>query len=359
MPLPGELMQKLGGGFGYTKIDLADAYNQIKLAPESQRRLALSTHRGVLLQQRLLFRIKSAPGYFQIMENLTHDLPGVAVFQDDMLTNSSYLSVAGAFVRVDIKHSHALYILNIIVGWIYFIVWTVSFYPQAILNYKRKSVVGLNFDFVGYNLIGFLAYGMFNAFLYWDPAIQKLYFHDNPYGVLPVQLNDVVFTIHATFISLFTIGQIYVYERGNQKVSKIGQVIIILMILFILISLIVAGAKAINWLQFLYYLSYVKLFVTFIKYIPQCHMNCVRRSTEGWSIWGVLMDFIGGAFSVLQMFILSYNNDDWKSLFGDPTKFGLGVFSIAFDIIFCLQHYFFQKNKYIPLIQTQIVPEKQ
>nr|KAG5712925.1 hypothetical protein BaRGS_007522 [Batillaria attramentaria] len=39
-----ELMQKLGGGFGYTKIDLADAYNQIKLAPDSQRRLALSTH---------------------------------------------------------------------------------------------------------------------------------------------------------------------------------------------------------------------------------------------------------------------------------------------------------------------------
>nr|KAG5698057.1 hypothetical protein BaRGS_016705 [Batillaria attramentaria] len=44
-----ELMQKLGGGFGYTKIDLADAYNQIKLAPESQRRLALSTHRGISL----------------------------------------------------------------------------------------------------------------------------------------------------------------------------------------------------------------------------------------------------------------------------------------------------------------------
>ena len=63
-------MQKLGGGFGYTKIDLTDAYNQIKLGPESQRRLALSTHRGVLLQQRLPFGIKSAPGYFQeIMEN--------------------------------------------------------------------------------------------------------------------------------------------------------------------------------------------------------------------------------------------------------------------------------------------------
>ncbi|XP_052827930.1 uncharacterized protein K02A2.6-like [Octopus bimaculoides] len=89
MPLPVELMQKLGGGFGYTKIDLADAYNQIKLAPESQRRLALSTHRGVPLQQRLPFGIKSVPGYFQIMENLTHDLPGVAVFQDDMLVSGN------------------------------------------------------------------------------------------------------------------------------------------------------------------------------------------------------------------------------------------------------------------------------
>ena len=88
LPLPEELMQKLGGGFGYTKIDLADAYNQIQLAPESQRRLALSTHRGVLLQQRLPFGIKSAPGYFQeIMENLTSDLPEVAVFQDDMLVS--------------------------------------------------------------------------------------------------------------------------------------------------------------------------------------------------------------------------------------------------------------------------------
>ena len=81
-------MQKLGGGYGYTKIDLADAYNQIKLAPESQRRLALSTHRGVLLQQRLPFGIKSAPGYFQeIMEKLTSDLPGVAVYLDDILVS--------------------------------------------------------------------------------------------------------------------------------------------------------------------------------------------------------------------------------------------------------------------------------
>ena len=88
IPLPEDLMQKLGGGYYYTKIDLADAYNQIKLAPESQRRLALNTHQGVLLQLRLPFGIKSAPGYFQeIMEKLTNDLPGVAVYLDDILVS--------------------------------------------------------------------------------------------------------------------------------------------------------------------------------------------------------------------------------------------------------------------------------
>ena len=31
--------------------------------------------------------------------------------------------------------------------------------------------------------------------------------------------------------------------------------------------------------------------------------------------------------------------DDWKSIFGDLTKFDLGVLSICFDLIFMFQHY--------------------
>ena len=64
MPRPDDLMRKLSGGYGFSKVDLADAYNQIKLGPESQKRLALSTHRGVLLQCRL-FGISSAQAIFK------------------------------------------------------------------------------------------------------------------------------------------------------------------------------------------------------------------------------------------------------------------------------------------------------
>ena len=91
-PLPSleDLMRRLGGGAGFTKIDLANAYNQIRLAPESRKRLALSTHRGVLLQNVMPFGIPSAPGHFQqIMDELTRDLPGVAVYLDDILVSGS------------------------------------------------------------------------------------------------------------------------------------------------------------------------------------------------------------------------------------------------------------------------------
>ena len=90
IPTPENLMQKLAGGYGFTKIDLADAYNQISLGPESQKKLALSTNKGVLLQMRLPFGISSAPGYFQeIMDQLTCDLPGVAVYLDDILVSGA------------------------------------------------------------------------------------------------------------------------------------------------------------------------------------------------------------------------------------------------------------------------------
>ena len=90
LPSPEDLMRRLGGGAGFTKIDLADAYNQIRLAPESRKRLALSTHRGVLLQNVMPFGISSAPGHFQqIVDESTRDLPGVAVYLDDILVSGS------------------------------------------------------------------------------------------------------------------------------------------------------------------------------------------------------------------------------------------------------------------------------
>jgi cystinosin len=68
-------------------------------------------------------------------------------------------------------------------------------------------------------------------------------------------------------------------------------------------------------------------------------MNFERKSTRGWSIENVLLDFIGGVLSVVQMFVLAYNFDDWSSILGSPAKLGLGLVTIIYDVIFMIQHY--------------------
>ena len=47
-------------------------------------------------------------------------------------------SVSEAYIRLQIYHSKPLDIFSQVIGWIYFAAWSVSFYPQVYLNWKRK-----------------------------------------------------------------------------------------------------------------------------------------------------------------------------------------------------------------------------
>ncbi|KAL1116727.1 hypothetical protein AAG570_005199 [Ranatra chinensis] len=189
------------------------------------------------------------------------------------------------------------------------------------------------------NIIGFTLYSLFNCGLYWIPEVEEEYFMRHPGGLNPVQLNDIVFALHATVVTLLTIVQCLCYERGGQAVSLIGKIIVGIFVLVIIVTIILAAVDVMHWLDFLYACSYVKLTITLIKYIPQAVMNYKRKSTIGWSIGNVVLDFTGGILSMLQMIINADNYNDWASIFGDPTKFGLGLFSVLFDIFFLVQHY--------------------
>jgi len=266
-------------------------------------------------------------------------------------TNHSNVSLPeNSKIHIAVIHSNSLYLFNIVIGWIYFAAWSISFYPQTILNFQRKSVVGLNFDFLAYNIVGFVAYGLYNIGMFWIPVVKEEYLSLNPDGINPVQLNDVCFTLHAILITCITIIQCFIYEKGGQKVSKIATILISISLVGIFVLLIVAICDKITWLTYLMSFSYLKIAISLIKYIPQAYMNYRRKSTEGWSIGNVLLDFTGGLLSILQMILQSYNNNEWTLIFGDPTKFALGLISVLFDIFFIIQHYVLYKtNKYSSL----------
>lgn len=256
-----------------------------------------------------------------------------------LLSNNSDINSLAFRIRFMVVHSNVVSIISDVIGWIYFLAWSVSFYPQVWENWRRKSVVGLNFDFLAFNVTGFIAYSVFNIGLFWVTDIKEEFLKKYPNGINPVSANDVFFSLHALLLCLIYVLQACMYERGGQRVSWTALVLLAIGWTFALVSLFVAVAKQITWLDYLYYFSYIKLAVTLIKYVPQAYMNYKRKSTEGWSIGNVLLDFTGGTLSILQMILQSYNNDQWMLVFGDPTKFGLGLFSVVFDILFMTQHY--------------------
>lgn len=94
-----------------------------------------------------------------------------------------------------------------------------------------------------------------------------------------------------------------------------------------------------------YTLSYVKLVITVVKYIPQVWVNYKRKSTVGWSIWQIILDFSGGTLSLAQLALDASLEDDWSGVTGNPVKFFLGNISIFFDVIFIVQHYILYREE--------------
>ena len=108
------------------------------------------------------------------------------------------------------------------------------------MNFRRKSVVGFNFDYLGYDLAGFISFTLYNCLLFWSPAVFALYQQKNPGSANPIQFNDVFFCLHAIFIQVRTVRylcsfkinpfqhlefqtintyQCCTYESNNQKMS--------------------------------------------------------------------------------------------------------------------------------------------
>ena len=61
--------------------------------------------------------------------------------QYDLFRNVTFYRLNESYVRVTVVHSLPLNIIIIVVGWIYFVAWSISFYPQVYENWRRKRYV--------------------------------------------------------------------------------------------------------------------------------------------------------------------------------------------------------------------------
>jgi len=155
-----------------------------------------------------------------------------------------------------------------------------------------------------------------------------------------VKLNDVAFAVNALILTTIQILQCFIYKRGPNNVNSIFCMSFCTIgWLTVYVGALLAAIGIVIWLDYLYYLSYIKLTITFVKYVPQVYMNYKKKSTIGLSMFGVMLDFTGGVFSILQQIIDAINERSWLQITGDPTKLGLSLFSMFFDSCYLVQHY--------------------
>lgn len=235
-----------------------------------------------------------------------------------------------------------------------FLAWSVSFYPQPLLNWQRRSVVGFAIDFPFLNVLGFAAYTISTAAFYYSPTIQKQYAARHPGSPeTTVRFNDFVFAAHGFLFCVITYSQFFPRLWGfkvdaSQRPHKLilgifwGGIIGTVLTLLIVLGSDDPTEASSNWawIDVIYSVSYIKVITTVAKYCPQAVINARRKSTVGWSIGQTLLDLAGGILSLLQLCIdASLQGATLSGIIGNPVKFLLGNVSILFDIIFCVQHY--------------------
>ncbi|KAL1311713.1 hypothetical protein AAFC00_001813 [Neodothiora populina] len=230
--------------------------------------------------------------------------------------------------------------------------WSLSFYPQPILNWHLRSTAGFSFDFAALNVVGFFCYTVSTAAFLFSPTILRQYAQRYPLDPVPtVRFNDFVFALHALVLVLVVFTQFWHrLWRFHGRRDHLSAIIIGILggsSLGVAIVAIIALEQrsrddpyAWKGIDVIYALSYVKLLVTFIKYMPQALRNYRKKSTAGWAIHTIYMDLLGGVTSLMQLIIDSSLQSDWADgIKGNPVKFGLSLVSLAFDTIFMIQHY--------------------
>jgi cystinosin len=213
----------------------------------------------------------------------------------------------------------------------------VSFYPQLITNYQRKTVEGLSTDASILAVLNYTCYTIYNAFLFWDESIRQEYRERNGEdSKITVQSNDVAFSIHALMLNMLLIAQIVRYGGfKNQPVSRIT--LLIVATVFALSAGYLLCIFSFNWLwiDFLYFMASVKLVLTVLTYLPQLLLNFTRKSTDGWNLWNVIFDCTGGLMSLLQLVLDSVDLSDLHNgLLGNIPKLILSFITLIFDVSF-------------------------
>ena len=112
LPTTDDIFSTFAGGQAFTKIDLSNAFNQLKVDESSSQYLTINTTKCMFQPTRLPYGIKTAPLAFQnVMDQVMYGIPGICCYIDDILitanSEAEHLQRLQRLERNGIRAEHA------------------------------------------------------------------------------------------------------------------------------------------------------------------------------------------------------------------------------------------------------------
>lgn len=140
--------------------------------------------------------------------------------------------------------------LSQIIGWTYVLLWSISFYPQGLLNIHRRSTSGLSIDFALLNVLGLTAYAISNGVMLFSTTVREQYAKRHPDAVeSTVRINDFVYGVHGAVMCALIYSQFCwprVWGFSVRKVQRSS--LVVLGIFWGSIAVLLGAAVAVLWL---------------------------------------------------------------------------------------------------------------
>lgn len=231
-------------------------------------------------------------------------------------------------------------------GFIYFFTWSATFWPQVLLVFRRKTTAGLSTDFMAINIVGFIAYSIFTFASYFVPAVDESYTKITSHGP-QVEIADVFFAAHGAVMCAILVVQLFIFPPRIPPKPYVT-VGCALFQTAVLVGLFGAAAGKFEWYTYLSFAGGVKVLSSLIKHFPQVFLNRARGSTVGWSFTMVVLDIVGGAFSMAQQTVRCIQQHNFAPFTSNLAKTILAAESLLFDFYFVAQHLIFYTDRNDP-----------
>ena len=225
--------------------------------------------------------------------------------------------------------------ISSVMSYTHILCWSLSLYPQVILNHQLKSVSGLSTDSQVINFFNHLCFIVFNAvFVFHQPNSigtgGEFELHVNG-----VKTKDLVYSSHALFVTLALLWQLCRYKGFVLSPISFATIGLLAALLFICIAYtveILTHTYGFHWSDFLRLLVSMKVILSASATVPQLTLNKSRNSTEGWNIWNVVLDFTGTILFIGQIIGDSIDSREYLTIKYNWPKLSICLFNLIFDV---------------------------